>query len=589
MTVIQYALDPRGIQAPTSGGLSGVYKDLGLQKAWILLQPIVSMILNVAVFLAGVLSGAVASPRVTIGETAIVGRDIKPSNVDFFGGIPFAEPPVGALRFKSPVLKTTLNGSTFDASNYGKSCLQPPFLTTDVSEDCLSINIHRPAGMHHDSKLPVLFWTYGGGYVIGTGSFYNGSEIVAHSIRRGTPVIYVNFNYRLGPLGFPSGKEAFNRRELNLGVKDVLAALEWVHANIAAFGGDKDKVTIFGQSGGAVTIGILYFHSEFERLVRGAIFESGQANTASAFTATERESRWQGFVRNVTSCSAVATSGNTFPCLQNASEEEISTSYLGSLGRTFDPMLWGPVIDSGGKGLLPDFPSKLYKKGKFARIPFIAGTTLDEGTFFSQAARNPAFNENILKAVVIGLASPPLVPPAVISNVTDNILKLYPDIPALGSPFGTGDELFGFPSIYKRTSALQGDMGFVGTRRQWMETAAIKYGVKGYGYMFSQQPIKDFADGVRHDSEFYYVYGVPPDQSPPALQLSSTMMDYWISFAVNLDPNDDKGSQRPIWPLYSGSTPTLLQFEAENITAIPDDFRKQQIDYMNANALVFRR
>lgn len=118
-------------------------------------------------------------------------------------------------------------------------------MSTDLMpEDCLTINIFRPSGATELSSLPVLFWTHGGGYQTGPASSFNGSALVAQSVQRGTPIIYVNFNYRLGPLDFPQGAEAASRGILNLALKDQLAALEWAQRNIGAFGGDKDKARL---------------------------------------------------------------------------------------------------------------------------------------------------------------------------------------------------------------------------------------------------------------------------------------------------------------------------------------------------------
>ncbi|KAK0224106.1 Alpha/Beta hydrolase protein [Armillaria fumosa] len=105
-----------------------------------------------------------------------------------------------------------------------------------MSENCLTINIFRPSNATELSSLPVLFWTHGGGYQTGSASSFNGSALVSQSIQRGTPIIYVNFNYRLGPLGFPQGAEAASRGILNLAIRDQLAALEWVQRHIGAFG-----------------------------------------------------------------------------------------------------------------------------------------------------------------------------------------------------------------------------------------------------------------------------------------------------------------------------------------------------------------
>jgi acetylcholinesterase len=200
------------------------------------------------------------------------------------------------------------------------------------------------------------------------------------------------------------------------------------------------------------------------------ILESGASNGMSLYNATERESLWQGFVKTVPSCAAIATSGNVFPCLQNATEEEIKTSYLSNSGlRGFG---FTPTLDSGRGSMFPDFSSRLYKQGKFARIPFISGTNLDEGkpptllavqrrhnlkllspaTVLSREARAPEFTEaDLRKSMLLN----PVVSQSQLEAVVDRILEAYPDVPAQGSPYRTGDELFGFKSIYKRTSSIR--------------------------------------------------------------------------------------------------------------------------------------
>jgi carboxylesterase type B len=176
---------------------------------------------------------------------------------------------------------------------------------------------------------------------------------------------------------------------LNLALHDQITALEWVHANIHLFGGDRNKVTIFGESAGAMMTGVQFLNPDFGRLVRGAvsplptlfslrltnaqIFESGQANGPGTSPASQGEPSWQAFVGNVASCASVATSGKTFACLKNATTEEITAAVLQSLSFS------GPTVDFGGGSIYPDYASKLFAKGTFAKIPFIAGNNLDEG------------------------------------------------------------------------------------------------------------------------------------------------------------------------------------------------------------------
>ncbi|KAJ7111473.1 extracellular triacylglycerol lipase precursor [Mycena epipterygia] len=527
------------------------------------------------------------SPKIQLGATTLVGRDIAPLKQEFFGGIPFAEPPLGSLRLKPPVLKVLLEPGTFDASEFGLVCLQtvrnlgPPLNT--MAEDCLTVNVLRPAGTPANAKLPVMFWTYGGGFDEGGSSQFNGSGIVAQSVLRGTPLIYVNFNYRLGPLGFPQGQEADNRGALNLGLKDQLTALEWVQVHIGTFGGDKTKVTVFGESAGSIMTSILFLNSPIASLARAAIFESGSQATSALFTAERREVDWQNFVSGVASCASEATSGSTFGCLQSANTTEIFQGLSTALTETNDQFPWTLAIDGPG-GIIPDLPSILFKRGHFARLPFIAGTNLDEGTLLTPTTIN---STDGVKELIVGRSSPSVSPATLESSVL-TLLQIYPDVPALGSPFNTGNDTFGLSSQYKRAAALGGDVAFTSQRRVWIETAA-NAGVKTFGYIFTQpQPNALPSLGVFHSSEIDFVYGTPNDTSASALLLSRVMIDYWVSFATSLTPNDGLGIKRPEWTQFTPQNKAVMQLNGANLTMIPDDFRAEQITFINSDLAIWR-
>lgn len=525
-----------------------------------------------------------ALPQVKLGKATLVGEDVS-NGVQFFGAIPFAEPPLGELRLKAPVLKTQLPPTTFNATSYGKACIQPALFDAapPQSEDCLFINVYRPTGVPLNKKLPILFWTYGGGFVVGSADQFDGKDLVARSVERGTPIIYVNFNYRLGPLGFPQGQEADDKRALNLGILDQIAALEWVQANIHAFGGDKDKVTIVGESAGAMMTGVLFLNPELGKLARAGILESGSSNGVVAFPASHNEAVWKSFVEAVPACASVAATGKTFACLKNASTEEVAAAALQSISESFS-LIWAPTLDSGRGSVYPDYPSRLYEKGHFARLPFIAGTNRDEGTLFS--IQEP-LTEEAIKDVLVAQYFPAATTDQELNKTVDALLKLYPADLAVGSPYGTGEELFGLPASYKRVASLMGDMTFDAPRRQWSQVAA-KAGVKSYGYHFTQ-PQPEPALGVPHGAEMPYVYAQPPPTDPTGQGISAAIVDYWISFTVSLNPNDGKGVKRPEWPQYTTKNQVLLQLEGGNTTVVKDDFREEQINFLMKNALVLRR
>ncbi|KAK0499005.1 extracellular triacylglycerol lipase precursor [Armillaria luteobubalina] len=540
--------------------------------------------MQILVFYVLSLSAALvsSSPQVHLNRTTLVGRNITELKLDFFGGIPYAEPPLGSLRLRPPVLKSHLNAGPFNASDFGLSCLQAGVDNDLISEDCLTINILRPSGVTERSSLPVLFWTYGGGFDSGSASesIFNGSAIVSQSVSRGTPVIYVSFNYRLGPLGFPQGAEAASRGILNLGLRDQLAALEWVQINIGAFGGDKHKVTVFGESAGSIMTSILFLNPSISKFARAAIFESGSATSSLSFDAQRREDSWTNFVRGIPSCSSFVGTSFTVNCIQSMNTSDVLEGLLLSLAEADEDIPFDPTLD-GPHGLFPGLPSELFPRGQFARLPFIAGTNLDEGTAFCPTAVN--YTDELLREIISANFSPPALPP----KVLDELLALYPDDPSAGSPYNTGNETFGLSPLFKKS----GDLMFDSQRRHWIQTAS-ESGVKAFGYRFTQ-PLTDFvpaALGVTHGTELPFVFGIVGslDQSAAANVLSIAMIDYWVSFATSLDPNDGHGSPRPTWPQYTPKQQVLLQLNGDNLTAIPDNYNQEKIDFIISEGSVFR-
>ncbi|KAJ3928166.1 MAG: Alpha/Beta hydrolase protein [Lentinula lateritia] len=432
--------------------------------------------------------------------------------------------------------------------------------------------------------------TYGGGFQAGSSAEFNASAIVAQSVVRGTPIVYVNFNYRLGPLGFPQGQEAANRKVLNLALHDQIAALTWVQENIGAFGGDKNKANrtsifppIFGESAGAIMTSVQLLNPSFSKFARAAILESGSAASSLTFDAQHRQMDWDNFVAGVPGCAELLNTNNTFSCLQSVNTKAILSGLLIAQSEAPEQIPWDPTIDGEG-GFIPELPSLLFAKGTFAKIPFISGTNLDEGTSFTPPTVN--YTTELIMDLLITNFSPPAVPSVSetqLENATMRLLELYPDVPALGSPFNTGNDTFGLSSGYKRVAALLGDISFQSQRQ-----TASNAGVKTFGYLFTQpQPTNPAYLGVSHGSEIVFVYGAPPNANASATGLSEAMIEYWVSFATSLDPNDGKGISRPTWEQYTPRNQVVMQLNGDNTTMIPDDYRKAGIDFMNSMPLTF--
>ncbi|KAL0945889.1 hypothetical protein HGRIS_012174 [Hohenbuehelia grisea] len=564
-------------------------------------------------------AAAQANVTLQLGNTTLNGVQALGGLGEFYGGIPFAEPPVGQRRLKSPILKTVLNNTVFNASNYGPGCFQPhldaiePFV--QFSEDCLTINVIRPTGLQPNSSLPVMAWIYGGGFTGGFSLLFPGDALALLGILRGTPIIFVSFNYRLGPLGFPQGAEAQNQSALNLGLQDQIAALEWIQANIGAFGGDRTKVTVFGESAGAISIATHMLKPSFANLARATILESGSAGTVLLSNATRRQSDWDTFVGAVPECFQQSGTNDTFQCLRLAPSESMLKAMLTfaeiSNGEQFP---WIPTYD-GVNGVLPDLPSEIIRRGDFAKIPFIAGTNLDEGTGFTPKGVQSTAG---IKSLIVANFTPSPLGPDVLSQTADAFLIAYPDDPASGSPFNTGNNTFGHSSQYKRAATLEGDIAFQSQRR-FLQEHATAQGVKNFGYLFTDPviPLGDLSsppeDGVAHGSELLYVFGfvaikdlicavVPPEWSDVCKQLvapipassvslSASMVDYWLSFVTSLDPNDGRGStpNRQNWTAYTTTNAFVLQLNGTNTTMIRDNYRAEQIALINNNTRVLNR
>jgi carboxylesterase type B len=198
------------------------------------------------------------APTAHVKNGTISGVHSSTYNEDYFLGIPYAQPPVNGLRFKVPQSLNTTWNSTYDATEYAPSCVgyggdQKGY---PISEDCLYLNVVRPSG-YEDQELPIGLWIHGGGLQMGGSrdARYNLSFIVENSVKIGKPIIGVSINYRLAGWGFIASDEVSGSGDTNIGLRDQRLALHWVHENIAAFGGDPAKVTIWGESAGAASVG----------------------------------------------------------------------------------------------------------------------------------------------------------------------------------------------------------------------------------------------------------------------------------------------------------------------------------------------
>jgi para-nitrobenzyl esterase len=466
------------------------------------------------------------------------GKASNDGKVNAFMGLPYAAPPVGELRWKAPQPPAKWKGER-DATRYGAHCAQGRvfddmvFEDAGESEDCLFLNVYAPAEAKDKSKLPVMFWIHGGGYAGGASSEprHNGDFMPLKG------VVLVTINYRLGALGFLAtadlAKEA-NGAAGNYGLLDMVAALQWVKANIKNFGGDPGNVTIFGESAGSFAVSTLMVSPMAQGLFHKAIGESGGA-LGEGVLAYQPLS-----VREVTDAEWVSTLRVTNLAELRALPVEKILDGAKKRGTVGFP----PVID--GK-LLTEPVADTYAAGKQARVPLLAGWNRDEGSFLGNGMTVEKW-----KAMAADLYK----------ERAEEFLKLYP---------GDTDE-----QAADSAGAYGGDAFIAFGTWKWLEAHRKTGASPVYRYHFELRALPSkyhLGTFAFHSDDIEYVFGTldtRPGQTvrPEDRTLSEQMMTYWTNFAKTGDPN---GAGLPAWPKYDKDD--LLIHLDSTITSGPDTLR----------------
>jgi para-nitrobenzyl esterase len=438
-------------------------------------------------------------------------------------GIPYAKPPIGSLRFCPPQEPELWEGVR-DATQFGPIALQPPapkgFPIEPQSEDCLYLNIWS---RNADDKLrPVMVWIHGGGYISGSGSFemYNGTSFAEQG-----DVVVVTLNYRLGAFGFLHLAEFGGEKYAtsgNCGLLDQIAALKWVQQNIEAFGGDPKRVTLFGESSGAMSVGTLLTMPEAKGLFSQAIMESVSDLVISAEKAAKTTKNF---------LASLKLQPNEFERLLEMPDEVILKASL-----SFSAMTFCPVVD----GLsIPIEPAEAIRKGAAKDIPVICGSNKDEFRLFT--AMNPSYRRwdeiEILRHLEQTFGT---VWPELAENFKNEPMDktLYIRIMSYYS--------FIYPTL-KISEALS-TQGLVWT------------------YQFSYEHPRL---GACHAFELPFVWHrVNPKNknlfsvdSPEAVKLSEQMHHAWIAFAHSGNPNIP---ELPHWPLFNLENRSVMVFDTES-------------------------
>ncbi|KAI1750140.1 sterol esterase [Xylaria castorea] len=540
------------------------------------------------------LSPAPLEERATASIVTSLGTVVGSSllGVENFAGIPFADPPVGNLRLRPPQRRTKSLG-TFDASGIGPSCPQMYFSTqgdlltsvlgnltntpffqtvTDQTEDCLTMRVQRPAGTKPNAKLPVLFWIFGGGFELGSPQTYDASGLILNGAIQNKPFIFVSVNYRVGGFGFLPGKEILADGAANLGLLDQRMGLEWVQDNIAAFGGDPTKVTIWGESAGSISVfDQMALYGGNNTYKGNKIFRAGIMDSGSIIPADKVDcDRCQDIYDQVVRSAGCSSSQDTLQCLRSADFATFSSaasSVPGLLSYTSVALSYLPRPDGV---ILPDSPDVLAKTGRYAAVPMIIGDQEDEGTLFS------LFQSNITtEAQLIDYLSTVFFQKASRDMVTDLVGTYSPALSA-GSPFRTGIFNSPYPQ-FKRLAAILGDLVFTLTRRLFLQISSdVNPNVPSWSYLASYDygtPIL----GTFHGSDILQVfYGILPNYASKAIQ------SYYLSFLYNMDPNKGTSIEFANWPQWKGGN-QLMNFYNDYSTLLKDDFRSGSAQWLSQN------
>lgn len=441
-----------------------------------------------------------------------------------YKGIPFAAPPVGDLRWRAPLPAAKWEGVR-QTTAFAPGPIQGGRPPSGVSEDCLYLNVWTPA-KSADDRIPVLVWIYGGGFAGGATSepTYSGEKLA----KKG--VVLVSIAYRVGQLGFLAHQElsaeATNHVSGNYGLLDMIAGLQWVQKNIAAFGGDPKKVTIFGESAGGIAVSMLCASPLAKGLFNGAVSESGGSfgPTRVVTMPGENLKRLPDAERNGETYAKNAGVSSVAELRKLAPDKLPGGRGLG--------MAW-PIIDGW---VIPDDQYKLYEAGRYNDVAILVGYNSDEGASFS----------------------PPKTPEDYIASTTnrygpfaERLLKAYP---------------VGSNVVPKTARDLARDAAFGWHTWSWARLQAKTGKSKVFYYYFDQHPEYPEGSGRAghgspHGMEVAYVFQhlnpSSPQTSKADLAISDAMSTYWVNFAKHGDPN---GDGVPTWPAFSDANPAVMYF-----------------------------
>jgi para-nitrobenzyl esterase len=439
-----------------------------------------------------------------------------------YKGIPFAAPPVGDLRWRPPQPPAKWEGE-LKADKFAPGPIQSWGSPSDFSEDCLYLNVWTPAKSLGDN-IPVFVWIYGGGFNGGATSIptYSGENLANKG------VVLVSIAYRVGQLGFMAhpelSAESPHHVSGNYGLLDMIAALKWIKKNIAVFGGDPNKVTIFGESAGGIAVSMLCASPLAKGLFEGAISESGGSFGPPRHTTYPGE--------NLKLLTEAEQSGLEYTKSAGVTSIEELRKIPADKLPAIKGLAW-PIIDGY---VIPDDQYKLYEAGKFNDTPILVGYNSDEGASFMRISEPEAYIKSVKERY---------------GKFSDDLLKAYP---------------VGENNVPKTARDLMRDAAFGWHTWSWARLQSQIGKSKVYYYYFDQHPDYPVDSpkagyGSPHGQDVAYVFEHlnPSDSNltKSDFEISEAMATYWTNFAKYGDPN---GNGLPEWQAFSDKNPKVMYF-----------------------------
>jgi para-nitrobenzyl esterase len=501
----------------------------------------------------GLLLSGTARPTVRLDSGVLDGVQLGSSkNEVAFLGIPYATPPVGELRWKPPQPATKWDG-TRKATQFGATCPQLPagwLPTLPWNEDCLYLNVWTTR-LSTNAKLPVILYFHGGSNTAGYGQLTALGPAFSP-----LGIVVVSANYRLGPLGFFAHpaltKESEHHSSGNYGLLDQLQALRWVRENISRFGGDPGRVTVMGQSSGAVDICLLMASPLAKGLFQRAIMESGDCqgvfnkDIRVPITYNEISGTGEGAGKRLADDLGITDGPDTLQNLRNIPAEAILKVWSKDRQQVqFDAIVDGWVV--------PEQPAKIFAEGKQLRIPVLVGSNANEATVFGH---DDLKTVDQYKTYLLGDTG----------DYSDQEFEAYPaksdaDVPGKFLQLENDSFAYGAYSMARNTT---------------------RAGQKAYLYSFTYvETGKRASLGAYHGLELKFLSGEFPsdwEHSGDDSKLGDLMRAYWTQFAKAGDPNT---SGVPRWPVYgSVEDASMILGRTISVSGVPHEARLQELEHI---------